>query len=197
MVERHQGRGHVHGKHAGSGMGVDQDVVFGVWAHVARPLAAAHDVEVRDPPRQVGPGDQQHGDVGQRADRGDRQRLRGTLQKADERADGMFGPLRVGLGRQPGSVQAAGALDLLLAQQRSQHRAGAAPVDRNLGPPGSLDNAPGVRGRVGDRNIALDRRERHHRERLRAGEGKEDGKGIVLAGVAVEDHLNRLHRDSA
>src|SRR5258708_954068 len=72
-------------------------------------------------------------------------------------------------------------------------RAAGAAKHRNVGRPGELDEAQRVLGGEIDRHIAGDSGDAEEVETLGLGEGEQDGDGVVLAGIGIDDDLGARH----
>ena len=94
--------------------------------------------------------------------------------------------LRLG---QVDAVEAGPAVDVLGGDQVAPHRPLAAGIDRHIAAAGELDHLQGVLGVLVEADIAGDRDDAEHVEFVRRGERQQDGDGVVLTGVGVDDDL--------
>ena len=78
---------------------------------------------------------------------------------------------------------------MLGGDQRAPHRALAAGIDRDVGAAGEFDDLQRVAGVLHQADVAGDRDDAEDVEILGRGEREEDGDGVVLAGVGVDDDL--------
>ena len=172
-------------------LGIDEDVELGRRCDVADlEIAAAHHDDLGDAAGGRGRLDQGHGDVGERAEGAERDRARfGSEQRVDEEIDAMLRlefQLRF---RQIGSVEPGRAVDMLGGHGLPSHRADRAGIDRNIGAAGELDHLQRVLGVLGEPDIAGDDDDGEDVELFGRGERQQDGDGVVLAGVRIDDDL--------
>ena len=170
------------------GVRVGVDVVFGGRGHVAEVHGAAHQHDLVDGGGDVGGEAQGEGEVGERAEhaQGDAGGCCGA-QQGDQGGDGVGLGRRLGGRGEVGAVEAVGAADEFGGFQGEDQGGGAAGVDRDFGVAGEFDDAAGVGGGLRDRDVAGDGGDHGHGETVGQSEGEEDGDGVVLAGVGVDD----------
>ena len=177
-------------EHRGGRLGVGPDVELGDGRAVAE-RATAHDRDPADPRRQIRGDAQGEGDVGQRADADDPDALDGAARLDDE-ADGVVTVERPGGRRELGPVEAADTVHGRRRVQLGDQRASRPAVHGHVGTE-QLTDGEGVVGGALERGVAGDGRDA---EQLGVARRDDDGDGVVVPRVAVEDHRHR-HRRSA
>jgi hypothetical protein len=186
--------GHDHQRHAGfehdiSGFGVDVDVELGRGGDVAAlETAAAHQDDLGHAGDDVGGALEGGGDVGEGAEGAEGDQACGVgAEGVDEVVDGVL--VLQGMGRlgQRDAVEAGLAVDVFGGDELAFQGAVCACVDGGL-VAAEFDDLAGVPLGEGQGHVPGDGGEGKDLK-LRAGEGEEDGDGVVLAGVGVDDDL--------
>ncbi len=131
-----------------------------------------------------------HGDIGERPERRERHRA-GLVgqQRFDDEIDAV---LRFDLQfrqRQVGAVHAGFAMHMLGGDEGAAHGALAAGIDGNILAARELDDLERIAGVLGQRDVAGHRDDAEDIEIGGRGERHEDGDGIVLARVGVDNDL--------
>ena len=195
QVERHHGQGHAGTEHDVGRLGIDIDVELGRGGDVADlEIGAAHQHDLGDTRHDVGGAGEGGGDVGQGADRAERDAARRLgAQGLDEEIDGM-GRLQLhrGLG-QARPVEPGLAMDVLGGDELARQRRVAAGEDLHLAPPGQLADDAGILRGQRQRHVAGHRGQAEKLDLAGAGQRQQDRHGVVLAGIGVDDDLARRH----
>ena len=186
--------GHDHQRNAGfehdiSGFGVDVDVELGRGGDVAAlKAAAAHQDDLGHAGDDVGGALEGGGDVGQGAEGAEGDRARGMgAERVDQVVDGVLGLQGMGRVGERDAVKAGLAVDMLGGDELAGKGGIAAGVDRGVAAR-EFDDDAGVLLGEGERHVARDGGEGKDIQ-LGRGQRKEDGNGVVLAGVGVDDDL--------
>lgn len=182
-------------QHLLKGMRVGIDVVLGrggdVAAGAARP---AHDHDLS----------QARADIRRKAERqrhigggpGDGQRdgvRRLAADRIDDELRGIVaGQRHVGLDDRNGA-DAARSVEIARLDRIAQQRTRGPRIDRNLGTVRDLADEAGVAGGAFQPRIPGDRGDAENVERLAGREGQQQRHGVVDAGVAIDDQLDRSH----
>ena len=172
-----------------SGLGVAQDVEFGDRGRIADPVRTAHEHNLLDALDNAGLHAGGHRDIGQGTggDDGDRAG-RMAHDGLDEPGDGVLigqRPARLG---QVDAVQAGLPVDVGRVDGLADEGLHATGVDGRAGAAGELAHGPGVVGDLLEAVVAADGRDAQEVD-IRAPQREEDGDRVVMARIAVEDHL--------
>lgn len=150
----------------------------------------AHQHDPGQPPGDLRRLPQRQRDIGQRAERAERDRALGLPpHRLDDEIGGMTGLERHFRRRQIGAVEAGLAVHVLRRHQVARQRPVRAGEDPHVRPPGQFaDLARVQRGQV-ERNIAGDAGDAENLQ-LRRGERQQDRHRVVLPRVGVDDDLH-------
>ena len=171
------------------GLGVAQDVELGHRRRVADAVGAAHEDDLLEAFDDAGLHASGHRDIGQGAggDDGDGAGLV-AHHGLDEPGDGVLLGQRAARLGQLDAVQAGLAVDVGGVNGLADERLHAAGVDGDLGASGELAHRPGVEGDLLEAVVAADGRDAQEVD-LRAPEREEDRDRVIMARIAIEDHL--------
>ena len=182
-----------HGRHPGleddpCSVRVDVEIELGRGRDVALAPRTPHEHDLgqpRDDPRLLDDGERHVGE----GPRGDQRHaaLRPCHDDVDDRLHGVGPGQRQRRLGQHHAVEAGLAVHLLGRDQRAQDGPGAAGMHRHVPAPGQLDDAPGVADDAVERHVAGDGRDGQDLELVRARQRHEQGHGVVLARIAVDD----------
>ena len=173
-------------EHDGGGLGVGPDVELGHRCAVADGGAAAHERDAREAIGQIGGAPQRHGDVGQRPGRDQPDAFAGS-DRLDDEAHRVPAALGSGGLGQVGAVKAAVTVDIAGVLRRGEQGPGRAPMHRCVVAEQVEDHESVAGG-------GLDRRVAGHRgdaDQLGVAGGQDEGDGVVVARVAVDDDRHR------
>ena len=87
-------------------------------------------------------------------------------------------------------------MHVLCSLQLAYQRPVAAEMDRHVAPPGELDDAAGIVLGEAQRDVAGDGGDRQHLQLVRRGQRQQQGDGVVLTGIAVDDDRLGCHDES-
>ena len=176
-------------EHRMGGVRVDIDIELGRRRGVAGDhRGPAHQHDFADFGQDARRLDDGLGDVGQRPQRAKRDAVRpGGQACLDDKIHRMPLGRRHGWRRQVAAVQPGLAMHIFRRYQRPQHRSGTAGIHRNVGAPRQFHQPARIGGGQLQRYVAGDAGDAADIELVRRGHGHQQGDGIVLAGVGVDD----------
>ena len=180
-------------EHDMRGVRIGEDVELGGRGDIAGADGPAHRhdlAHIREHRRVLDDGEC---DIGKGPKRGERNRLRCRKERLDQEIDrvGRFG--RVARFRQVRAVYARGPVDALGGDRFAHQGARAAGIDGHLRPAAEVPDPARIALGQRQRDIAGYGRDAQKVELFRRGEGQQQGDGVVLAGVAIDDQRARAH----
>ena len=178
-------------EHAPRSLRVDVDVELGRRRHVPFGDRAAHDHDALEGRRLLRVTGQKEGDVGQWADRDERDRPLGAEDVLGQEVDGVLRDRLALRLRERRPVEPGLAVNVVGDEELPGERPVGARGDGHVAPAHELEHAERVRGRLLERLVAGDGRDAEELE-LRAGEREQEGDRVVMARVAVEHDGRRL-----
>ena len=176
------------------GMWVDINVEFRGRRDVTKLQGTAHDRDMFDAASNIRRFDQRHGDVGQRANRHQRDCARRlAAQYVNQRVDRMIRLQLQGWLGQIDTINSAFAMDIFSRLKRLHDRPAATRKHRHVGHPSQLDHLAGIQLGERQRHVAGHSRDRQHLQTVIGGKRQQDRDRIILAGIAINDDLLFLH----
>ena len=192
-VEPDHGERHARLEHHVRGVGVGVDVELGRRRDVAEAERAPHGDDLAHVGEDARVLDDGERDVGEGAERRQRDRLRRRRERVHEIVHRMGRLGRAARLRQVGAVDPRFSVDVLRAHRLAHHGPRAAGIDRHLGAARQIPDPARVVLGPGQRHVAGDGGDAEQVEFLGAREGEQQGDGVVLAGVAIDDQRSCAH----
>ena len=191
-LQRHERNRPAAVEHDRGGLRVGPDVELRGGGEVPLPDRATHDADLGDPREQLRVRPHEARDVRQRPGRDERDAVRRSADQPRQQLHGALGHGPDSRFRQVRAVEAGRAMDVIGDVAGPHERARRPGRHRDVGPAEERQDAKRVTGGVLHARLAGHGRDPQDPE-LGACEREEDGQGIVVAGVAVEDHGPREH----
>ena len=180
-------------EHDMSGVRIGEDVELGGCGDIAGADGAAHRhdlAHIREHRRVLDDGER---DIGKGPKRGERDGLRRREERIDQEIDRVDRFGRAARFRQVRAVYARRPVDALGGDRLAHQGARAAGIDRHLRPAAEVPDPACIALGQRQRDIAGNGRNAQKVELFRRGEGQQQGDGVVLAGVAIDDQRARAH----
>ena len=177
-------------QHDIGGFGIHMDVEFGRRRDVAHlEIGAAHQHDPLHAAHDIGGACESGGDIGQRPEGAQRDAARGArAQGVDDKIHRMPLLQRHGRFRQVGAIQPGAPMHMLGRDQRPAHGGIAAGKHPHVGPPGQFADLARIQLRQRQRHIAGNGGDAQNLD-FRAGQRQQDGHGVILPRIGVDDDL--------